>query len=474
MRFRRTSPCPRPDDERGATLFIVAIAMSLLMPTALAFSVELGEDTVVNQSLQKAADAGALDAARYIAISAAQVQTQGALGVANNYSGATSTVTEGTWSSPTFTPSCASVCNAVKVTATSSVKRISSTGSISLSRSAIGVATPPNAGFSIGTILATLNTKQSGVLNTLLSTLGTSVNLSLLGYQGLANTDITIQQLIDASAGALTPSNVLSASLSAAQWDSFIATAIANQAALLTCTGGSQPAACNANAALVAQGAFGSTSIDTQLCKMVSINGSTCATTLSQSALSASINALQTLTTEAQLANGTNALDVSAAVGVLNTSLKLQVIQPPQVGYGPIGTTASTGQVNATVTVLGLIPVTVTAATGTATFTGETCTNNSMTTQLTANTSLATVTATVVILPVTTTIPGASNTVLSFPQPPPPTTQTIGATSPGLGGLVGGLTSALLNPVLQALGVSIANADITDLSASCSPVELAQ
>ena len=59
----------RSDNERGATLIIVAIS-SMLFLGAGALSVDIGLDTVVNRSLQSVADAGALDAARYINVEA--------------------------------------------------------------------------------------------------------------------------------------------------------------------------------------------------------------------------------------------------------------------------------------------------------------------------------------------------------------------------------------------------------------------
>ncbi len=73
-------------------------------------------------------------------------------------------------------------------------------GSNAVSRSAIAAVTPED-GFSIGTYLASFDTQQTGVLNAILSTLGTSANVTAAGYQGLANTYVTINQLITASAG---------------------------------------------------------------------------------------------------------------------------------------------------------------------------------------------------------------------------------------------------------------------------------
>ena len=70
--------------------------------------------------------------------------------------------------------------------------------------------------------------------------------------------------------------------------------------------------------------------------------------------LSTSLNLLQTLTTEAEAANGSNALNVTSALGltvpgltISNVQLVLDQSQVPQVAYGPTGTAASTSQVTA-------------------------------------------------------------------------------------------------------------------------------
>ena len=83
----------------------------------------------------------------------------------------------------------------------------------------------------------------------------------------------------------------------------------------------------------------------------MSINGSTCSSgNLSNDALSTSLNALQTFTTEAEVANGTNALDLGTSLGitgVTDATLTLTIGQIPQVAFGPVGTTASTAQLTA-------------------------------------------------------------------------------------------------------------------------------
>jgi uncharacterized membrane protein len=264
MTWTRKSDLPRwwrrKDNERGATLIIVAIVMALLMPVALAFSVELGEETVVNRSLQAAADAGALDAARYIAISPSAVQAAGKNGVLTNYPGAGYLTTEGTWDTattpPSFSAGCASSCDAVEVTASSSVQHLSQSGSQALSRSAVAITQPPSSEFSLGTSLASFQTGQIQipVLNGLLSALGTSASVTAVGYNGLADTNLTVQQLIDASAGVLTPNNVLSTSspalLPPEEWETILNAAVGEQAATLGCPNTTIPT-CNAQAALV-------------------------------------------------------------------------------------------------------------------------------------------------------------------------------------------------------------------------------
>ncbi len=142
-----------------------------------------------------------------------------------------------------------------------------------------------------------------------------------------------------------------------------------------------------------------------QLCALISIDGSTCATyqttpptppTYAQ--LSTGINVLQALTTAAELSNGTSGITVNLTgalglTGFTQASLALQVVQPAQIAYGPVGTVttpasgcppssgtatcATTAQVTGTLTVsvggYSGIAIPFTAATGTATFNFAVC-----------------------------------------------------------------------------------------------------
>jgi uncharacterized membrane protein len=530
----------RDDRERGATLILVAISMTTLI-AASGMAVDLGRTFVTNRSLQLVADAAALDSARYIAAQetltlpspSSNLVVEADNSATNNGSGANLSVIEGLWTSQTFTPESGAhckgatpptgnlPCNAVEVRATSNLARLFSHGTSTLSRTAVAADTP-EAAFSIGSYLASMGSpsQETSVLGVLLGKLGASANLTAVGYAGLANTFVSVQQLINASGGILTPTNVMSATLSAAQWDSFLNGAVSSQAALLTCGNTPTPYPCAATSVLrpfvLSPGPLSSTSL--QLCQIVSIDGSSCGSQLSQVALSTDLNVLQTLTTEAELANGASGLDVTAALGLTNTLgapipavlyLSASAIHPPVVAYGPVGTTASTGQVGATLALTVPVPllgnqvlnIPIAAATGTATLKTVTCQSNALyKASISAGTTASGPNSvTLNNSPIATlTLNGVSPaSLLSYGAPvvpPSPTTAgfnlnpiNVATTTPtvSFGSQAGGLpalVSTLLNttvppilgPVLQALGVEVAGAQVADLSTNCDAVSLVQ
>lgn len=490
-----------------------------------AMGVDIGFTVVSSRQAQALADTGALDMTRYINLAdnalgqtaynnylkteLANVQSDnGAGNVTFTATGMYWSKTTG-WTAPAKgcypqLPPLATPCTAVKVTATQSVPRIFAGGSSSVTRSAIAAVTPED-GFSIGTYLASVNSQQLCVLSQILglAQCPSSSSLTLAGYEGLASGYVTVQQLITASGGLLTPSNVLTANLSEGQWSSFLSTALSAEG---SSTASEDLTSLDLNGPSTAK-----------LCQLVSINGSACTGTnsnLSDPDLSASLNVLQTLTTEAELANGTSAINVQSALGitgVAGATLSLDLIQPPQIAYGPVGTTATTAQVSADLQLnlglLGTLDIPLTAAQGTATLTGVTCSsqNNSF---VSAAINASTTTATAAV-----TLAGASLGTLSIsgatPNPQlafgatvvPPTASTLaansnptafGTTSPSLnysgpatgfvstllattvvaGVTVQPLLQSVLGPILQAAGVSIGGAAVADLNYNCGAVSL--
>ncbi len=518
----------RSRDERGATFVLTAICMVLLLWGG-AMGVDIGFTVDSSRQAQALADTVALVLARYINLADSYKKTgvnnysqylSGELANAqsdNNAGNVTMTATGLYWSttapvgwtipnaaagqgcykqSPPHNPP----CTAVMVTAQQSVPTIFVGGSGPVTRSSIAAVTPED-GFSIGSYLASFNSQQSGVLNAILSAPpGNSASLTLVSYEGLADSYVTVQQLITASDGVLTPSNILTQSLPASSWLSFLTTAIGTQQSALNCSTTPAPV-CTAYPALQSL-SFGGSSAT--LCQLVTINGPNCnGGYLSQAGLSASLDVLQTLTTEAELANGTNAINVQSALGITGVSgatLSLQLVQPPQIAFGPAGATATTAQVNADLQLNlgvaggGILDIPLDGAEATATLLSVTCneSNNSFTSAA-VNASGTTATAAVTLGGTSIgnlSIGGAPSTPLAFDTVPPTTTTisnnsnpaSIGATSPNLGysGTATGLAATLLTstltpvlgPILQAAGVSVGGAVVADLDYNCGAVSI--
>jgi len=539
-RFREHLWGQRRSDERGATLVLTGICMILLLWGG-AMGVDLGFSVYGSRQAQAMADTAALDLARYINIADNQANNTAAANyldgklanvVTDNASNAGLTMKLGLWQSGSFTPEskCTPAsppltytCNAVDVTANQSVPQIffggfrvlsSHAGSTATSDRSTIAAVTPEASFSIGTYLANLTDpgQQLPVLNTLLGTLGTSANVTAAGYQGLANTNVTIRQLVTASGGLLTSSSVMTTSLSAGQWLLILNDAVANQTAQLNCGASPVPSPCNAGQALTGLD-FGGASA--ALCQLVSINMGSIAsgctnstlttTTLSTPALSAGLNVLQMLTTEAELANGSSALNVTSALGITGVTtaqLYLTLVQPAQVAYGIVGTTASTAQVQAslqlTLPALGPLDIPLSAASGTATLKTLKCQSNSMssttiagaTNALSGNVTLAgTNIATVsiagysgpsstfaggVVPPTASTGTAGTNPYQVDPASPTPTYSGLsGSTNPAVSTALS-TVAGLLDPILQAAGVSVGGASIADLGTNCDAVSVVQ
>jgi uncharacterized membrane protein len=540
----------------------------VLLLWAGATGVDVGFSVYGSRQAQSIADTAALDLARYISyadtlgsISAVQTYLNGKLAtvLTNNGSDAQLTVVPGYFNSSTgkFTAdgytgnSCQPViappinhpgCNAVEVTASQSVPQVffggfnllsghaGSTVSGSVSGSSIATQNPV-AGFSIGTYLANMNSTQSAVLNALLSTLGSSVNLNAAGYEGFDTANVTLAGLITASGGLLTASNLMTAQLTAAQWLSIYENALGNA------YGPGSPAYSSTEAL----GSFSTAqSTDVNLCQLANVSiGSTqynCSNpSVSQQGLDASVNVLQMLSTEAELANGTNGIDLTSALNlnsalagdpglsVDNVMLSTVPAEPAQVAYGPVGTTASDAQVQTTLSMnltkngasLGTLSVPLAAATGTATLSNMTCVDDSLyamaivpvtTKAVSSGTNGVTLTLQGNATAQGTFTNGTSGNSASFTGPAnpsgteiPPTTATASAgtnpesrpstwetTNPPVLTFTAangansdvtdtmGVLSGAYGPVLQALGITVGGATIAGLAANCGTVSLVQ
>lgn len=526
----------------------------VLLLWAGATGVDVGFTVYGSRQAQAMADTAALDLARYISyadtlnsISAVQDYFNDKLAnvATDNASNAGLTVVPGYVANGTFTAdgyngggckptSTTPGCNALKVTAKQTVPQIFFGGFNTLSGHSAGygsgssiVTYAPETDFSIGSYLVNINTQQSAVLNAILGPLGSNVNLTAVGYQGLATANVTLAQMISASGGLLSPTNIMTAQLTAAQW----------QTIYLNAVGSVDGTGSNAYAALQTLNLSNSTSTKVELCQMVNVNTDGQLINCSNSSmptpgLNATVNIFQMLTTQAELANGSNAINITSALnlssplGTFGTvTLSLQVIQPAQVAYGAVGTYTSsdqcpapsgqtstcayTAQVKMTLNVnlstllglsLGTLSIPLSAASGTATLASNTCVDNSMTnTQINASTNALTAAVTLNGAQIAgLSINGVSNAAATYTgSVVPPTTATATASPPtnpvtvgtfptltfsGIAGLLNPFVTALLSPTsvlsqalattAQATGVTIAGAQIADYYTNCDAIQL--
>lgn len=352
----------RAAGERGGVLVFTAIILvALLAATGLSF--DIGNLTVHKTALQAIADAAAMDARFALGSSspcalATTLAEQSATN--NNFSYAapdTLVVTLGT-AAPvknveTFIPdpSCASPASdtAVRVQVSAPVKYAFSPGSGTPSATGYWMSTA-FAGVSVGSTLASVSSQQSLVGPLLNGLFG--LDLSAVGYQGLATSNVTMGQLLRAVPAANigltagTVSQLLGAQLSYADLIQLTATALSQNTTDPT-------AAANAAfldglvSAVEGLNLTGTVSLGQLI--YLAVPGTA-------SAADASLNVLALITADAEVANGNQAVAVSlAGTGIVlplptgatmvGVSAQASVVSPPVVAYGPVGTTARTSQV---------------------------------------------------------------------------------------------------------------------------------
>lgn len=357
------------------TVFVATVGLTLLV------SVDIGNVFFTQRALQRAADMAAMAAAQRLDIPTQAAQQS----VAQNGLTVAPTVVLGVWNAtntaaaPTYfcasgNVGCSGTVNAAQVTLTQNVPYFFSVGQRSLTATAIAKNTAI-VSFSLGSGLASVN---GGLLNQMLGALlGNSnpLSLDLVSYQGLANTNIRLSDLM-ASVGVGSVSQLLSTQLSLSRFFNAVITA-GNQNGL---TGVAAGTAFAPNTLVLGPGlsnaviSMGNGSGVPGVLQLLAGVGN------DQSALNAQLNVLDLLMTAAQIANNQNAATISTNLalpgvvglpGLVNVGLTLKIIQPPVIAIGPPGTdasgnwqtTAKTGQVslglNVTTSLVGVINMTI-------------------------------------------------------------------------------------------------------------------
>nr|WP_315446387.1 pilus assembly protein TadG-related protein [uncultured Pseudomonas sp.] len=336
-----------PARQRGAIGLMAALTLGLAL-VCMVLVVDSGRLYMEQRRLQRVVDVAALEAVSRggDCLSGASANAYATASAARNSftvgQGATLVVTCGTVQTGANNlrafAADASKKEAISVVATrvspSSVAAalygVFSPGSVSpttrLGATAVGASSilPPQAQLTIGTTLATVDASKSALLNTVWGgMLGGSLNLSIAGWQGLLDANINLlsylnQLALDVNVDAGNYTQLLSKNIQIGQ---LIDTAIT------VLTKGGTTTSVAVNGLLGLKAVVGSTEV--ALGKLLQLQ-----TGATSAALNANLQVFQLLEAVVQVANSQNALSATVPLsipGLVNGSVKVKVIQPPQL-----------------------------------------------------------------------------------------------------------------------------------------------
>lgn len=326
-------------------------SLAIVFAIAALGVVDLAHIYNARRSLQNVADLAALAAAQQMDDSCSQPTATAAANAATNgfvaASGTSSlSVVCGRWDQSgqvtnppvmSFTPNGSTPWNGVAVTVTNTVPYFFLGPKRTITATATAQATIVGS-FSLATTLV-----QANLLNGLLgSLLGSSVNLSLVSWNGIANANIKVADLAAVATNAGTVNGLLDAQASVAGIAQLVAKAVQNDGVL---TADVQAAVAGLNLFATA-----ASKQSTQI-TLASQNGAPALLSLglanAQSAANASVNALQMLIVAAEIAQAgkppvavnlsLTSLPVISALLPASASLSVNVLSPPSIAIGEAG-----------------------------------------------------------------------------------------------------------------------------------------
>lgn len=328
MRLRR-----RLRRERGAAAILTGLMITALVASA-AITVDLGQQRVGRADMQALADVVALDLARQLdgrseTALAPVLNAEMARSLARN--GDTyGAVPELEWDlgrivDAEFDSDLSGLApSAVRVTAATEVGfvfgGVAGIAEGGASRSAVAQS-EGGACFSIGSYGARVDTGSSPILGPLLGALGSNVNVSAIDYNGLANADVSLLDLVGVDAGVGTLGALIEGGQLLSLADFYLATA--------------EVLAQEGNAAFVGlleAMAVGVDDVQLNAGDLIDLG------TGGASGLDADLNLLDLVTAAAAAATGQNALivpQVGVNLGpIANVGVDLAVIEAPKLGCG--------------------------------------------------------------------------------------------------------------------------------------------
>ena len=341
--------------ERGAILVLSAAGMVIAL-IASALAIDLGRLAQAARDDQKIADLAALDAIRGVPANFQSLAEASAIrnGFPLGQAGYSLVAVEGTKSNGACTavPGAGSACVTVTSPHSNNFPFVGGRGSMTRAGMASNTAF---GGFYIGSSLVTIDTSRSAILDRVLGRMlrGSNLSISGVGWSGLTTSNITLEalrlQLVNMGIAAGTVNEMMAADLTMNQ--------------LLTATAAAMTAQGETAGEVAVLNALRAQVTSTTLAVFQLGDFMTVSSGADNMALASEMNVFQLVTAAAQVANGSNFIDVSdigvAVPNVLSTKVSLQVIEPPQFYFGPVGGSKSTGQISLTVTPSLNLPVTV-------------------------------------------------------------------------------------------------------------------
>lgn len=344
VRRRAERPLPASRQRGAIGLFGILTLLCGLLFTALA--IDAGRLWMERRQLQSIADLAALEAAGTIGCAANMTEVLAAAQTAaarNGYQGnlaqSPNRVEVGKLQTVSgerqFIAGAAS--EAVHVLATQSVQASLLLGGligkqVLLSVEATARAEPAQATFGAGSYLLRVSAtgKDANLLNLLLGgLLGSSLSLDVASYQGLANANVTLLQLLQVNATVGSVEELLNANLTIREViDMTRGAVILHDSGLSTVIGALDSLLMNTVNAL-----------DLRLGDVLSVT-----TPVTDAAANLGINVLDLITATLMVANKNSAISLPLGInipGLVNLSADINIIQPPQIAVGPAGRDAN-------------------------------------------------------------------------------------------------------------------------------------
>lgn len=352
----------RASGERGAVLIFAALGLVIGILSA-ALAIDVGSVIWRKRDLQVVVDLAAGDAAQALAALPSFNQTDAQLLAENSAdrndfdfaAAGNSLMAElGTFDAtldPAFVPVLdPALADAVRVTARRQVGFNFVPGSNTVTVDAVAsFGGDAKARFSIGSKLASLDSRSSNVLGPVLTELlGVDPGLTadVVTYQGLASSTVRLDDLA-AELGFASVDEMLAGNVTVPQ--------LADASARILDREGSTDA--SVVTALRKIAVDGDGSLDTGMGDLIDVEQGQ-----GDAAASLAVNVLDLLTSagqRARIADGTNVLNVplNVAIDGLASSLRLTLVEAPVVSaFGPVGTPATTAQVQTTLTTTITVP----------------------------------------------------------------------------------------------------------------------